>query len=102
MILITHPNQTQSPPADPTQVSSYLSFFKFVKEDASRASSVPVSVLRDYGICVSSEPSVVHHYTTPKIVLMNVERGASLITYNVLLGSFIVAVRMLNIDQHIF
>jgi hypothetical protein len=33
---------------------------------------------------------------------MNVERGASVITYDVLLGAYIVAVKMLNIHDRIF
>jgi serine/threonine protein kinase len=35
-------------------------------------------------------------------LLTSVERGASLITYDVLLGPYIVGVKMLNIDDHIF
>lgn len=102
MILTTRPNQTQSPPADPMQVQGYLNFFNSVAEDASRACTLSTSVLDSHGIHVSTEPSAAHHYATPKVVLMNVERGAALITYNVLLGAFVVAIRMLNIDEHTF
>ena len=67
-------------------------------EEAKHACALSTSVLDKHGIRVST---TAHSYTKTKIVLMNVERGASLITYNVLLGPFIVAVRMLNIDEHI-
>lgn len=103
MILISHPTHTQAPPTGPTQTQSYLSFFKSVAEDAHRTCSVSTSLLDNHGICVSPEPTTPHHYTTKtKVVLMNVERGASVVTYKVLLGAFIVNVKMLNIDEHIF
>lgn len=101
-MLVTHPNQMHSPPADLAQTKEYRNFFRSVAYEAARTCMLSKEALDSHGIQVNTDESIEHHYTDPKAVLMSVERGAALVTYNVLLGTYIVNVKMLNIDDSIF
>jgi dUTPase len=59
--------------------------------------------MKDYNIelvKIDQNPGSLHpSYSEPCVLCVNVERGAAVLTYHVLVGPFVVIVKVLNIDE---
>lgn len=108
---IDHPTNPNSPCSNPDYTASYLKYFDSVAEAASITLVPNRSLLTTHGIRLSNEKLTNIHedltnthsmYTSTKTVVMNVERGATVVTYDVLLGPYIVTITLLNLSDHVF
>lgn len=108
---ILHPSTTESPVSDPNQLGSYRQYFNSVQQAAHRTLSPNRALLASHGIRLSHKDITnthelptdrLHLYTSTKVIVMAVERGASVIIYDVLLGPYIVTISMLNLAERVY
>ncbi len=106
-VRISHPRSTATQlPGDTLDVEHYTDFFREVTEEAQSTLELDASLLVAHEIQLTSstfgDDTLQQLYRSPRVLLRNAERGASIIDYAVLLGPYIVVVRMLNVNERTF
>ena len=108
---IDHPTNLKSPCSDPDYTASYLKYFDSVAEAATSTLLPNSELLTSHGTRLFNEKLANVHeylasthsmYTSAKAVVTNVEHGAAVVTYDVLLGPYIVTITLLNLSDHVF
>lgn len=106
-VRISHPQSTATQlQGDNLDVEHYTDFFREVAEEAQSTLELDASLLVAHAIQLTSskfgDDTLQQLYRSPRVLLRNAERGASIIDYAVLLGPYIVVVRMLNVNERTF
>lgn len=106
-VQISHPRSTATQLQGNTlDAEHYTDFFREVAEEAQSTLELDASLLVAHEIQLTSskfgDDTLQQLYRSPRVLLRNAERGASIIDYAVLLGPYIVVVRMLNINERTF